>query len=913
MKMRGKGTKLRIRGKILAVFLLIIIMSTAVTGYLGLNILDSANKVAVSITKEELISSAESNLMSLAENKAHEAGGFYSEVASDTAGSASYVYLVFTNDTYANLTYKGDIYANFGYADWKHAANRSRINGILNGTISDPLYDELLALCGDANDTKLNDALKMLAEGSYAELPESATKARMINITLWSKLMSVNKLVKAKSEKGICDQFLLYKFMYGLLTKEAQNEIDYSLIAGETLRSQIDSHENYDMVRVSYWGNTTYSTALLYSKTPVKVPPPFLNTHYCQKNKAVREKGLGPVWSVIGCAEEPSMSCTVPVCRAPLEPLSEENKMIGAVTYWTDLTTLSASIANITVEETGYAFMVNEKGLAIAHPDSRMLEIDLTAGETEFNTTVKKMVEGRSGVEMITHEGKTFYIAYAPVDITGGSIALMVPFEEVIQPAMAVASGMDRKINTLYLYLGASTILIMLGVALVGYVFARRLTKPITELAEGTKAISRGDFDFRAEIKTGDEIEQLANSFNEMVAGLKEKTDELRGSEERFRALVESTSDWVWEVDINGVYTYASPKIKDLLGYKPEELIGKTTFDFMPPDEAKRIAAEFKAIAEVRRPFQRLENTNLHTDGRLVVLETSGVPIFDANGKFRGYRGIDRNITERKRAEEALQKAHDELEVKVTERTKELAEANIHLQELDRLKSMFIASMSHELRTPLNSIIGFTGIILMGMTGEITEEQRKQLTMVKNNAKHLLALINDVIDVSKIEAGKIELAIEEFDLSALVQEVKDSFAVAVAEKGLKMPVKMPERLVIESDERRTKQILMNFVSNAVKFTDKGQIAVNVVKNDKMAEVSVRDTGIGIRKEDIDKLFKAFSRIPTEGMLKEGTGLGLYLSKKIAGLLGGEIKAEGEFGKGSVFAFTLPLKYQEVKI
>ena len=253
------------------------------------------------------------------------------------------------------------------------------------------------------------------------------------------------------------------------------------------------------------------------------------------------------------------------------------------------------------------------------------------------------------------------------------------------------------------------------------------------------------------------------------------------------------------------------------------------------------------------------------------------------------------------------------LEERVAQRTKELTQANIHLQEADRLKSVFLASMSHELRTPLNSIIGFTGIILQGMTGQITGEQKKQLTMVKNSANHLLNLINDLLDISKIEAGKIELAIEEFDLSALVREVKDSLKVAVEEKDLKMSLKMPKRLIIRSDERRTKQVLMNLVSNAVKFTDKGKIEIKVAKKDKEVEVSVKDTGMGIRKEEMDRLFKSFTQISNQGRPKqEGTGLGLYLSKKIVDILGGKIKAESEFGQESVFTFTLPLKYQGTK-
>ena len=279
---------------------------------------------------------------------------------------------------------------------------------------------------------------------------------------------------------------------------------------------------------------------------------------------------------------------------------------------------------------------------------------------------------------------------------------------------------------------------------------------------------------------------------------------------------------------------------------------------------------------------------------------------------------LKKEIAERKRVEEELRKYQEQLEELVKERTGELEEkttdlqqANIRLQELDRLKSMFIASMSHELRTPLNSIIGFTGIMLQGMVGEITAEQRKQLTMVKNSGTHLLSLINDVIDVSKIEAGKVELSIEEFNLSDLMKEVKDSFKVVAAEKGLKISLETPKQLLIKNEKRRTKQILLNLLSNAVKFTDRGQIAMKLEKKDGKAVVSVKDTGIGIRKEDMGKLFKAFSQVYAAGRPKqEGTGLGIYLSKRIADLLGCEIKVTSKVGTGSKFTFTLPLKYKE---
>jgi len=262
-----------------------------------------------------------------------------------------------------------------------------------------------------------------------------------------------------------------------------------------------------------------------------------------------------------------------------------------------------------------------------------------------------------------------------------------------------------------------------------------------------------------------------------------------------------------------------------------------------------------------------------------------------------------------KLAEKALAKAHEQLEIKVALRTQELAQANIRLQELDQLKSMFIASMSHELRTPLNSIIGFASIIQQGMAGKVTREQQKQLAIVKRSASHLLDLVNDIIDVSKIEAGKVELAIEQFNLPSLVLEVKETFTLAAEEDGIAISLVSPDNLVIESDRRRTQQILVNFLSNAMKFTDQGSIEVKVAKKADMVEVSVIDTGIGIREEDLNYLIKAFNRIRTEGRIREGSGLGLYLSRKIATLLGGEISIESEFGKGSTFTFTLPIQWR----
>lgn len=248
-------------------------------------------------------------------------------------------------------------------------------------------------------------------------------------------------------------------------------------------------------------------------------------------------------------------------------------------------------------------------------------------------------------------------------------------------------------------------------------------------------------------------------------------------------------------------------------------------------------------------------------------------------------------------------------ETKLAKQSKELSKANLKLQDLDRMKSMFIASMSHELRTPLNSIIGFTGLLLQGISGKIDEEARQDLNIVYNSSQHLLSLINDVIDISKIEAGKLDIHFEDVKLDDLIEEIVTTVSKDAEKKNLKIKTEFPESLTIVSDRRRLFQCILNLMSNAVKFTEKGTVELKAVKKADVLKISVTDMGIGIKKEDIPKLFKSFIRLNTP--MKEvtlGTGLGLYLTKKIINsVFQGDISVESEYGKGSTFTLDLPFK------
>jgi PAS domain S-box-containing protein len=386
-----------------------------------------------------------------------------------------------------------------------------------------------------------------------------------------------------------------------------------------------------------------------------------------------------------------------------------------------------------------------------------------------------------------------------------------------------------------------------------------------------------------------------ANGKDEVIVLIRDITDrkqterELRESENRYQTLTTVAPVGIFYTNMDGYTTYVNPAYCQISGLSAEEALGNGWLKAVHPEDRDHLSTDWQESARLHS-ISTADYRFVHPDGSITSVIGQAVPEMNSDNQVVGFVGTITDITERKKIED-------------------LKAAVIKAESADRLKSAFLATMSHELRTPLNSIIGFTGILLQKLVGPLSQEQEKQLSMVQGSAHHLLELINDVLDISKIEAGQAVVFEEVFDMGIAIQKSGEKIKPLAEKKGLALTtVITPKVIEITSDRRRVEQILINLLNNAVKFTEHGEVRLECqIENDWLV-TRIIDTGIGIKQEDINILFKPFQQVDT-GITRqyEGTGLGLSICKRLVDLLGGQISVESELGKGSTFTFTLPFK------
>ena len=479
----------------------------------------------------------------------------------------------------------------------------------------------------------------------------------------------------------------------------------------------------------------------------------------------------------------------------------------------------------------------------------------------------------------------------------------------------------ERRLGTLYLdfdigsvvreqlwqnlRLGSAMTLFALFIAyFLSRVLQRQISRPILSLAQTVVEIStRHDYTLRAMPRGRDEIGQLTLGFNDMLTRIEARERELQESEARYRTTLDRMLEGCQIVDREWRYVYLNDTAAMQSRRTKQDLLGRTMQECFPGFEH---AAVFETLSRCmeRRVAAHLENEFTLDDGSSAWFELSVQPVAE------GLLILSLDVSARRRNERILLEARDELERKVVERTAELIVAKEQAESSDRLKSEFLATMSHELRTPLNAIIGFAGTLLMKLPGPLNAEQEKQLRTVQSSARHLLSLINDLLDVAKIESGKLEVTIEPIACQRVIDDVLGALRPAAAAKGLELHKKVPRFDVpVLADRRAFSQILINLANNALKFTERGSVSVELHEPDGgtgVVSIAVRDTGPGISTVDQKRLFQSFAQVESGSKRRvEGTGLGLYVSRKLAELQGGAITLQSEPGQGSCFTLQLP--------
>ena len=634
---------------------------------------------------------------------------------------------------------------------------------------------------------------------------------------------------------------------------------------------------------------------------------------------------FGPVYFVRG--SEPYMTIAVPIERFA-------GDVIGVLKAEVNLKYVGEVVSAIKIGRAGYAYVVTRTGDLIAHPDISLVLQRRNVAQLDQVKAAFQPVPGLPKPNSVMSRnlpGKKVLSAYIVIPGLDWAVFIERPLEEAYEPLYASI------LRT------SSLLLIGLVMALLASLFVgRRVVRPLRTLREGVERIGSGDLGFRLELKTGDEIEALADEFNKMTAQLQESYAGLeRKVEERTRDLTESLEQQTATAEILRVISSSPTDIQPVLDAVAEnaarlceaqdaqirliagdDLRLVASFGSMPAPKSRAISWGHPS----GRAILNRETVHVHD---LAVAAKTEFPEAESFQKLSGARtflstpmlreGTPIGVINIRRLEVrpfserhiALLKTFADQAVIAIENVRlfqEIQEKNQQLEIANRHKSQFLANVSHELRTPLNAIIGFTRIVLRKVEGQIPELQIENLKKVLISSEHLLGLINGLLDLAKIESGKMEVFAQSFKIDEIVQVAASTVEPMLKSGRVKLVKEIaPDLPPLNTDRDKLKQVILNLLSNAAKFTEKGEIKISAWQENGSMKLIVSDTGIGMKREALDYIFEEFRQVDMSTTRKYGgTGLGLAIVKKLVNLLGGDIGVESEVGKGSKFTITLPI-------
>jgi PAS domain S-box-containing protein len=482
------------------------------------------------------------------------------------------------------------------------------------------------------------------------------------------------------------------------------------------------------------------------------------------------------------------------------------------------------------------------------------------------------------------------FAVFAAVYRLGGSLALSQPQVERWRLFLIIA---------LCAFVGP------LGALLHHLLIARRLIWRVRVLEQNARNLADGTA-LQTLPEGDDEIAAVDRAIRDAALLLRNRERELRQSELRYRNLFDQAPLPFEETDSEGVIRRVNQAACALLKAPPEQILGLPAWHFLPPGLQENFCQAMLGRIRSATEIAPYEAAYLLSDGSSINVEIRESLMRNERGEVIGLGRSLLDITERNLAEIAARKVA-QYAMELRNKNEQLAQALETARSAAEAKGRFLASMSHELRTPLNAIIGFSEMLFDGKLGPLSSDHLDCLQDILTSARHLLRLISDILDLSKIEAGRMEFCPEPCLIDALVAEVRDVIRPLADKKRIELLLSVPPDLHVILDASRFKQVLYNYLSNAVKFTpDGGWITVRVIREETDFRLEVEDTGIGIPEEQISKLFQEFQQLPNSRKAEQGTGLGLALTRRIVEAQGGTVSVRSTPGMGSTFSAVLPL-------